>query len=124
MFISREKTQQSLRRMHEALSVRAKLKRYIRRLLLGEWQGGDREVSLPLVVDHRKNGERHVRPGKEGKAALNSFLPRGVPRQCSAGAGRTSDWPDPSDQGACSSDRASWLQVISAMGMPARLLQG
>jgi 23S rRNA pseudouridine955/2504/2580 synthase len=63
-----------LRRMHEIFRE-GKIKKIYHALLLGEWQGGDRVVDLPLVVDQRKNGERHVRPGKEGKAALTKFFP-------------------------------------------------
>jgi 23S rRNA pseudouridine955/2504/2580 synthase len=45
-------------------------------LLLGAWQGGEREVDLPLVVENRRNGERHVRPGEGGKSAVTRFYPQ------------------------------------------------
>jgi 23S rRNA pseudouridine955/2504/2580 synthase len=68
------KKRSALRRMHEIFRD-GKITKIYQALLLGEWQGGDREVDLPLAVDHRKNGERHVRPGKDGKAALTRFFP-------------------------------------------------
>jgi 23S rRNA pseudouridine955/2504/2580 synthase len=63
-----------LRRMHEIFRE-GKIEKIYQALLLGEWQGGDREVDLPLVVTHRKNGERYVRPGNEGKTAVTRFYP-------------------------------------------------
>jgi 23S rRNA pseudouridine955/2504/2580 synthase len=65
-----------LRRMHEIFRE-GKIEKIYHALLLGEWQGGDREVDLPLVVTNRKNGERYVRPGNgnEGKSAVTRFYP-------------------------------------------------
>ena len=68
------KKRSALRRLHEAFRQGEAGKIY-QALLVGKWQGGEREVSLPLVVEHRKNGERHVRPGPDGKEALTRFLP-------------------------------------------------
>jgi 23S rRNA pseudouridine955/2504/2580 synthase len=68
------KKRSALRRMHEIFRE-GKITKIYHALLLGDWEGGDREVDLPLVVDQRQNGERHVRPGKGGKAALTRFYP-------------------------------------------------
>jgi 23S rRNA pseudouridine955/2504/2580 synthase len=45
-------------------------------LLMGRWKGGNREVNLPLLTEHRENGERHVRTGADGKAAVTRFYPQ------------------------------------------------
>ena len=68
------KKRSALRRLHAAFREGTTDKVYAA-LLVGDWQGGEREVSLPLVVEHRQNGERHVRPGAEGKEALTRFIP-------------------------------------------------
>ncbi|MCP3999798.1 MAG: RluA family pseudouridine synthase [Gammaproteobacteria bacterium] len=68
------KKRSALRRMHE-LFREGKVEKVYQALLLGEWQGGDREVDLPLVVNNRKNAERFVRPGNGGKASLTRFYP-------------------------------------------------
>jgi 23S rRNA pseudouridine955/2504/2580 synthase len=69
------KKRSALRKLHEAFREGEVDKRY-EALLLGSWQGGARQVDLPLVVENRRNGERHVRPGAEGKAASTRFIPR------------------------------------------------
>jgi 23S rRNA pseudouridine955/2504/2580 synthase len=71
------KKRSSLRRLHEAFRE-GRVRKIYQALLMGEWTGGKREVSLALVTDHRQNGERHVRPGEEGKAALTRFYPEKV----------------------------------------------
>jgi 23S rRNA pseudouridine955/2504/2580 synthase len=68
------KKRSALRRLHEAFRE-GEVGKWYQALLIGEWQGGEREVDLPLVTENRRNGERHVRPGKEGKAALTRFIP-------------------------------------------------
>lgn len=68
------KKRSALRRLHEAFRE-GEVGKWYQALLIGEWQGGEREVDLPLVTEHRRNGERHVRPGKEGKVALTRFIP-------------------------------------------------
>ena len=45
-------------------------------LLTGRWKGGDREVALPLLTEHREGGERHVRTGADGKTAVTRFFPQ------------------------------------------------
>ncbi len=68
------KKRSSLRRLHEAFRE-GKVRKIYHALLLGQWAGGKREVALPLVTDHRQGGERHVRPGEDGKPALTRFYP-------------------------------------------------
>jgi 23S rRNA pseudouridine955/2504/2580 synthase len=69
------KKRSALRRFHKAFREGATEKSYAA-LLLGTWKEGDRELSLPLVVEHRQNGERFVRPGPEGKEAITRFYPQ------------------------------------------------
>lgn len=45
-------------------------------LLTGRWKGGNREVALPLMTEHREGGERHVRTGADGKPAVTRFFPQ------------------------------------------------
>ena len=68
------KKRSALRKLHAAFRDGSAEKVY-QALLVGDWEGGEREVSLPLVVEHRQNGERHVRPGAGGKEALTRFIP-------------------------------------------------
>jgi len=69
------KKRSALRKLHEAFRNGDVDKRY-ESLLLGQWEGGERLVDMPLVVEHRKNGERHVSPGEGGKPARTRFVPR------------------------------------------------
>ncbi len=71
------KKRSSLRRLHEQLRDGTVGKWYLA-LLLGRWRGGAREVDLPLVVEHRQGGERHVRTGADGKPARSRFVPEQV----------------------------------------------
>ena len=69
------KKRSALRNLHQQLREGRVEKKYLA-LLNGEWQGDDREVNLPLVVENRQNGERHVRTGADGKTALTRFFPQ------------------------------------------------
>ncbi len=69
------KKRSALRRLHAAFRDGEADKNY-QALLLGQWQGGERTVDLPLVVEHRQNGERHVRVGDDGKPAASVFTPQ------------------------------------------------
>jgi 23S rRNA pseudouridine955/2504/2580 synthase len=63
----------ALRFLHEQFRTGGVRKIY-HALLKGTWSGHPkREVSLPLVTEHRRNGERHVRTGADGKTALTRF---------------------------------------------------
>jgi 23S rRNA pseudouridine955/2504/2580 synthase len=68
------KKRSALRNMHEQFRNGTVDKRYLA-LLLGDWQGNARDVDLPLLVEHRQSGERHVRTGSDGKPALTRFRP-------------------------------------------------
>lgn len=69
------KKRSALRNLHEQLREGRVEKEYLA-LLTGDWQGDVREVDFPLLVEHRQNGERHVRTGADGKAALTRFFPQ------------------------------------------------
>ena len=69
------KKRSALRNLHEQLREGRVEKEYLA-LLEGAWQGDAREVDFPLVVEHRQNGERHVRTGADGKPALTRFFPQ------------------------------------------------
>ncbi|MDP6436851.1 MAG: RluA family pseudouridine synthase [Gammaproteobacteria bacterium] len=68
------KKRSALRKLHEEFRG-GTVNKYYRALLLGDWQDDVREVDMPLLVEHRQNGERHVQPGAEGKPALTRFRP-------------------------------------------------
>lgn len=63
-----------LRALHEQLREGEMDKRYMA-LLLGAWSGGPKHVNLALEVEHRQNGERHVRVDPAGKPARTLFTP-------------------------------------------------
>lgn len=69
------KKRSALRDLHQQLRDGSIGKFYVA-LLCGEWQGDEREVNLPLLVEHRQGGERHVRTGADGKPACTRFLPQ------------------------------------------------
>ncbi len=61
----------ALRQLH-ALIREGKVRKCYTSLLAGRLTG-ERRVDVPLIVDERVRGERHVRPGGEGKASLTLF---------------------------------------------------
>jgi 23S rRNA pseudouridine955/2504/2580 synthase len=69
------KKRSALRELHRQLREGEVDKRYLA-LLSGAWDNGARDVDLPLVTEHRQNGERFVRVGADGKAARSRFEPR------------------------------------------------
>lgn len=71
------KKRSALRNLHEQLREGRVAKNYLA-LLAGVWQGDERQVDFPLVVEHRKNGERHVRTGASGKPACTRFYPQEI----------------------------------------------
>jgi 23S rRNA pseudouridine955/2504/2580 synthase len=75
------KKRSALRSLHEQLRAGAVDKRY-QTLLMGRWQGGERNVELPLEVEHRQGGERHVRVSRAGKAARTVFRPHEIFTDC------------------------------------------
>jgi 23S rRNA pseudouridine955/2504/2580 synthase len=69
------KKRSSLRQLHTAFRE-GHIRKIYYALLSGQWKGGNREVALPLMTEHREGGERHVRTGADGKPALTRFFPQ------------------------------------------------
>lgn len=69
------KKRQVLLELHRLLANKEHIhKRYIA-LVKGKWQGGTRKVSMALLKNHLKSGERVVRVSDEGKLATTIFNP-------------------------------------------------
>jgi 23S rRNA pseudouridine955/2504/2580 synthase len=62
------KKKSALRELHVLFRERAVEKNYLA-LVAGDWQHGEFMVKAPLLVEHRKNGERHVIVSEEGVRA-------------------------------------------------------
>ena len=62
------KRKSALRELHELFRQRLVEKNYLA-LVAGDWQHGDFLVKAPLLVQHRKKGERHVIVSEEGVRA-------------------------------------------------------
>ncbi len=62
------KRKSALRELHELFRQRLVEKNYMA-LAMGDWQHGDFMVNAPLLVQHRKNGERYVIVSEEGVRA-------------------------------------------------------
>ena len=62
------KKKSALRELHELFRERLVEKNYMA-LVAGDWQHGDFLVKAPLLVQHRKNGERYVIVSEEGVRA-------------------------------------------------------
>ncbi len=62
------KKKSALRELHELFRERLVEKNYLA-LVAGDWQHGDFLVKAPLLVHHRKNGERYVIVSDEGVRA-------------------------------------------------------
>jgi len=69
------KKRSSLRALHAEFRE-GQVEKIYYALLTGRWKGGDREVALPLITEHREGGERHVRTGADGKMAVTRFFPQ------------------------------------------------
>jgi 23S rRNA pseudouridine955/2504/2580 synthase len=87
------KRRSALRELHERFREGLVEKNYLA-LAAGDWQHGDIICDAPLVVDHRKDGDRHVIVGEGGKRARTRFsLSRTYGRfsllQCRPLTGRT-----------------------------------
>jgi 23S rRNA pseudouridine955/2504/2580 synthase len=66
------KRRSALRALHEQFREGLVEKNYLA-LVAGDWQLGDILVDAPLLVQNRKNGERHVIVSEEGKRAGTRF---------------------------------------------------
>ncbi|MCH8302871.1 MAG: RluA family pseudouridine synthase [Proteobacteria bacterium] len=62
------KRRSALRELHQKFRDGTVGKNYLA-LVIGDWQLGDQFVDAPLLVEHRKNGERHVVVSGAGKPA-------------------------------------------------------
>jgi 23S rRNA pseudouridine955/2504/2580 synthase len=62
------KRRSALRELHERFRSGTVEKNYLA-LVIGDWQLGEQLVDAPLLVEHRKKGERHVVVSSAGKSA-------------------------------------------------------
>jgi 23S rRNA pseudouridine955/2504/2580 synthase len=62
------KKRSALRELHGRFRDGTVEKNYFA-LVAGDWQFGERTIDAPLLVEHRKNGERHVVVSGAGKSA-------------------------------------------------------
>ena len=87
------KKRSALRALHEKFRQGVVEKNYLA-LVVGDWQFGEQLIDKPLLVTHRKGGERHVIVSHEGKAAQTRVRLSRTYReyslvQCSPLTGRT-----------------------------------
>lgn len=66
------KRRSALRELHERFRKGTVEKNYLA-LVAGDWQFGEQFVDAPLLVEHRRNGERHVIVSARGKPAQTLF---------------------------------------------------
>ena len=66
------KRRSALRELH-ALFREGKVEKHYLALCIGDWQLGEQVIDAPLLVTHRKNGERHVVVDESGKPAATRF---------------------------------------------------
>ncbi len=87
------KRRSALRALHEQFREGRVEKNYLA-LVAGDWQLGERLIDKPLLVTHRKGGERHVVVSRDGKPAQTRvrlsrrFAPYSLV-QCAPPTGRT-----------------------------------
>lgn len=62
------KKRSALRELHARFREGDVEKNYLA-LVVGDWQLGEQRIDAPLLVEHRKNGERHVVVSGAGKSA-------------------------------------------------------
>ncbi|NCF23008.1 MAG: RluA family pseudouridine synthase [Gammaproteobacteria bacterium] len=87
------KKRSALRSLHEKFRQGVVEKNYLA-LVVGDWQLGEQLIDKPLLVTHRKGGERHVIVSHEGKPAQTRVRLSRTYRdfslvQCSPLTGRT-----------------------------------
>ena len=87
------KRRSTLRELH-ALFREGRVEKNYLALVIGDWQHGELVVEAPLLVRHRRGGERHVIVSPDGKPAATRFrLARGYRDysllQCQPLTGRT-----------------------------------
>lgn len=76
------KKRSALRRLHELLRNNRMDKHYLA-LLKGQWRGGSRRVTAPLLKNVLRSGERMVRVDPAGKPASSVFQPLAVSKTAS-----------------------------------------
>lgn len=62
------KRRSALRELHERFREGQVTKNYLA-LVIGDWQYGEQDIDVPLLVDNRKGGERYVIASDKGKSA-------------------------------------------------------
>ena len=62
------KRRSALRELHERFRAGQVTKNYLA-LVIGDWQYGEQDIDVPLLVDNRKGGERYVIVSDKGKSA-------------------------------------------------------
>ncbi len=87
------KRRSALRELHERFREGQVEKNYLA-LVVGDWQLGEQRIDVPLYVEHRKKGERHVVVSGNGKAAetriaLSRTYGKYSLLQCAPATGRT-----------------------------------
>ena len=87
------KKRSALRSLHECFREGVVEKNYLA-LVIGDWQLGEQVIDKPLLVTHRKGGERHVVVSPDGKPAQTRVRLSRTYRQyslvqCSPLTGRT-----------------------------------
>ena len=87
------KRRSALRELHEKFREGVVEKNYLA-LVVGDWQFGEQLIDKPLLVQNRKNGERHVVVSKGGKPAqtrvqLSRTFGKYSLLQCAPKTGRT-----------------------------------
>jgi 23S rRNA pseudouridine955/2504/2580 synthase len=87
------KRRSALRELHAKFREGQVEKNYLA-LVVGDWQHGEQLIDAPLLVEHRKSGERHVIVSNSGKPAqtlvrLSRTFGKYSLMQCSPLTGRT-----------------------------------
>jgi 23S rRNA pseudouridine955/2504/2580 synthase len=87
------KKRSALRELHERFREGVVEKNYLA-LVIGDYQLGEQMIDAPLLVEHRRNGERHVVVSRGGKSAqtrvqLSRTFGKYSLLQCAPKTGRT-----------------------------------
>ena len=99
------KRRSALRSLHEKFREGIVEKNYLA-LAVGDWQHGEQMIDAPLLVTHRKGGERHVIVDETGKSRADPHSSVASLRRLQPGAMFAADRPHASDPGARGCSRA------------------
>jgi len=70
------KTLDALNRLHQHFRDKAEhMEKIYRAIVVGRWQGAEKNINLPLLKKTPRNGERFVEVNPEGKEARSLFVP-------------------------------------------------